>query len=452
MPVADLSGVTASLRNLVRYNIWRVAGINAVVSDLPPEKVDELGGSNLNLHLYHAMEDPSKRNEFARDALGQFPIRETPLPLVLYYVLTAHSPDLDAPDIRGQQRLMGLAMKTLHDFPAFDERLQLPSPPVNALDVVFDPVMRGRQNKIEIVPRQLSAEDSINFWSAALNRTARLTAYYEVRSTLLPPDEPEERAGLVISYGLGVAPGGRPRLDGSSNVQTVTLPAALGGGVLQTQLQPAEVAIGSTATPSAARVTVTGSDLGDGSGELILLTGSQGEIEVDPVANPDWRFVFTGTGFSFTVLPTARVLRGGAIVDVPIAPGVQSLALRRSRTLATSSGPPRTAFTQSNSVPLAIGAHVAAVSLLAGPPRLRIDLAPGIDVQAHADRIELSVAGEVYDLHPAVPPSPVQPGAFTTPSPTRIEALLTFDPADAQIRTVRLGIAGVDCAPFWIGT
>src|SRR5687768_12646939 len=149
MPVADLYGVTASLRNLVRFNIWRLASLNVSVSDLPPEKAEEDGSSNLNLHLFHAVEDPSKRNEFPLDSPSSFPISEAPLPLVLYYVLTTHSTGAE-PDIPGQQRLMGLAMKTFHDFPAFDETLQLPTPPANVMQSAFDLRMRGNQNRIEV--------------------------------------------------------------------------------------------------------------------------------------------------------------------------------------------------------------------------------------------------------------------------------------------------------------
>ncbi|KEZ20224.1 hypothetical protein CP98_01429 [Sphingobium yanoikuyae] len=450
MAIADLYGVTASLRNLVRYNIWRIAGISINVSDLPPEKADELSSANLNLHLYHAMEDPAKRNAFAADSLGPFPIKESPLPLLLYYVLTPHSIDGDLPDIAGQQRLMGLAMKTFHDFPAFDENLKMPSPPTSTPQQVFEPSLRGAGSRIEIIPRQLSPEDSINFWSAAQNRTARLTAYYEVRSTLIVADEPERRAGLVLGYGLGVVPGGRPRLTATSSIQTVTLPPALGSGILQTALFPAEAGLGSTTIPSAARVTVTGTDLGDGTAETIVLNGPQGEIEIDPVANPDWSFSFASGSAVFTVQPTARVLEGGAIATKAIEPGIQALSLRRRRQLAVSNGPPRTATSQSNAVPLAVAATIQNITVLAAPPRLRINLAAGIDAQTYANRTEIAVAGETYLLHPVNSPSPVAPGEFTAPTTSRFELLLTFDPADGQTRSVRLGIAGVDSAPFWI--
>lgn len=70
MPLADLYGVTATLRNLVRLNIRRIANLNVIVTDLPPEKAEEGGASNLNLHLFHAIEDLSKRNEFPRDSPG----------------------------------------------------------------------------------------------------------------------------------------------------------------------------------------------------------------------------------------------------------------------------------------------------------------------------------------------------------------------------------------------
>lgn len=449
MPVADLYGVTASLRNLVRFNIWRLAGLNVTISDLPPEKAEENGTSNLNLHLFHAVEDSSKRNEFPLDSLSGFPIAEAPLPLVLYYVLTAHSSGND-PDVPGQQRLMGLAMKTFHDFPAFDETLQLPTPPASLLQPAFDLSMRGRQNKIEVIPRQLTAEESINFWSAAQNHTARLTAYYEVRSTLLPPDKPEQRAGLVISYGLGVSAGGRPRLAATSSVQTVTLPAALSGGTLSTTLSPAEAALGSAAAPSAARVEAIGSDIGDGSAETLLLQGPDGQIEIDPAANPGWAIRLSGDKLSFVVQPSAVTLRDGLIVNAPIRPGVWTLAVRRKRALAVSGGPPRTAVTQSNRIPFGLTATVAATSTLPAPLRLRIDLAPGVDAILAAPDSELSIAGEVYRWHPPTDPAPLAAGEYHAVSATRFEVMLTFDPADGETRLVRLGLAGVDCAPFWV--
>lgn len=448
MAVADLYAVTASLRSLVRLNIWRIAGITVTVTDLPPEKAEEEDLSNLNLHLFHAVEDASKRNEFPIDSLGGFPIAEAPLPLILYYVLTAHSPSSE-PDIPGQQRLMGLAMKTFHDFPAFDDRLELPTPVTNILTPVFDASMRGRQNKIEIIPRQLTPEESVNFWSAAQNHTARLTAYYEVRSTLLPPDEPDTQAGLVTSYGLGVSVGGRPRLNATSSVQTVTMPPSIGGGTLATAISPAEAAIGSTATPSAARVTATGHDLGDGSAETLLLTGPEGNIEIDPLANPDWAIRLRGDALSLVVQPSALALLGGAIATVPILPGVHSLAVRRRRPLAVSSGPPRNVTTQSNAVPIAIGANVAGSSVLAGP-RLRIDLSPGVDALLAEPDSALSIAGVMYRLHPSSEPGALLAGEYRAVSATRFEAMLDFDPADGEIRLVRFGIAGVDSAPFWV--
>lgn len=454
MAVADLYAVTASLRNLLRYNIMRIAGFDPSVTVMAPERAEELAMSNLNLHLFHAVEDPSKRNEFARDAQGPFPIRETPLPLILYYVLTAHSTGVgDMPDIAGQQRMMGLAMKTFHDYPAFDETLKLSIPPSNTKQQVFDATLSGQQSRIEIIPRQLTPEESINFWSAAQNHTARLSAYYDVRSTLLMPDAVEERAGLVTGYGLGVIPGGRPRLTETSSVQVIALPAALGGGILSTTLSPAEVALGSVTVPSGAQVTATGFDLGDGSTETLLLSGPSGEVEVDPTANPDWEIRISGDRLSLTVRPTALTLRNGTFYPFPIRPGVHTLALRRRRALAVSGGPPRSAVTQSNRLPLAVGATVTdavTVVLPLEPPLLRIDLGPGADALALANETEISIAGEVYPLDPLPLLSPRPAGSFRPVLANRIEVALTFDPADGQTRAVRLGIAGVDCAPFWI--
>jgi hypothetical protein len=74
-----------------------------------------------------------------------------------------------------------------------------------------------------------------------------------------------------------------------------------------------------------------------------------------------------------------------------------------------------------------------------------------VDVTALEGEIELAISGEVYQRHPPGDPGPALGGEFQSVSPSRIEAMLTFDPADGQTRAVRLGLAGVDCAPFWIG-
>jgi hypothetical protein len=454
MPTADLYGVTASLRKLVQLNLWRIARQTVDVGDLPPEKADAAGVNSLNLHLFHAEEDLSRRNEFPRDAMGPRPIAQAPLSLVLYYALTAHSRDPESPDVAGQQVLMGLAMKTFHDFPEIDERLELPGPPLGTAQPVLDARLRGGHNRIRIKPRQVTPEESINFWSVAQNHTARLTAYYEVRSTLLVPDDAEQQTGIVLGVGLGVGVGGRPRLDVSSSVQTVMLPTSLGGGPVVTTLTPAVAALGSVATPSGAEVTVRGRDLGDGSAaETLLLSGPDGEVEIDPVANPAWEVLLTGDQLRFVVQPSVSAVVAGAISAVPVRPGIHSIAVRRRIRGTVSDGATRSFVTTSNRLPLAIGTAVAGVSTLGGPPRLRIDLPPGVDAALAAATADLSVGGEVYALQrhdPSTPPPPLVAGEFRAVSSARLEALLTFDPADGVTRLVRLGIGGVDCAPFWI--
>jgi len=91
MPHPNLFGVTATLCELLRVNIWRLSGQVVTVSALPPEDAEKEIGSRLNLHLYHAAEDPHRRNAFPTDDAGPYPISRTPLPLTLYYVMTAHS-------------------------------------------------------------------------------------------------------------------------------------------------------------------------------------------------------------------------------------------------------------------------------------------------------------------------------------------------------------------------
>ena len=48
MPHRNLYGVTASLRQLVHLNLFRIAGVDVEVTDLPPEEAEKETGLGLN--------------------------------------------------------------------------------------------------------------------------------------------------------------------------------------------------------------------------------------------------------------------------------------------------------------------------------------------------------------------------------------------------------------------
>ncbi|WP_114952500.1 Pvc16 family protein [Sphingosinicella terrae] len=457
MPHPNLYGVTASLCELLRVNVWRLSGQEITISALPPEDAEKEPGSRLNLHLYHAAEDPTRRNVLPRDDIGPNPISRMPMPLTLYYVLTAHSLVNNAVDPPGQQLLMGLGMKSMHDYPLIDDALELPGPPAGNAILILDPAMRGNQNRIQVMGRQLTPEDSVSFWSAAQNHTARLTAFYEVRSLLMPPEEAVGRPGIVTAFALGVTPAGRPTLHASQSQQTVTLPALSGGATLTSAISPAVAALGATTPPAGNRVTLTGESLGDGTQQKIVLASAEfagltpplTQAIIDPAYNADWGFLFRGDSVRFDVQPAVQAEDPGGSRAVPIRPGLYAVAIRHDRQLKTEAGLIRLTSAESNRIPFAVSAAIASLSQIGG--RLRIQLRPGVDCTDALNLPQLSIAGDVYRFVPAFANDPaVDPGTFIAQSPTRYEADLLFDPADGATRMIRLAVNGVDSAPVWL--
>jgi hypothetical protein len=106
--------------------------------------------------------------------------------LCLYYILTAHhsSSDVDA-DAFTQQQLLGLALKTFHDIPVVTD-----NPTIDGMNPVLPENLRGKQNSIQIIMRQISPEDAAGFWSIDPQAIPKLSAYYEVRVIFLEPEKP----------------------------------------------------------------------------------------------------------------------------------------------------------------------------------------------------------------------------------------------------------------------
>ena len=185
MPLADLSLVTRSLRTLLDLNVRRLMGglpPGAIaVTTQPPEEVGA-ATNTLNLHLYHVAEDPHVRNA-PRPAANARNDARPPMALRLFYILTAHHAQNSDSDALTQQRLMSFALRTMHDYPVIGDGIAVdagagPEP-------VLDAALRGADNSFQVMLRSLPPEDTIAFWSAVDRQTARLSAYYEVRTVLL---------------------------------------------------------------------------------------------------------------------------------------------------------------------------------------------------------------------------------------------------------------------------
>src|SRR5437899_12244468 len=123
MPLLDLSLVTEAILKLLEQNItnspaWTPANV-LTTSPQPPDKLK--GEWALGFYLYHLREEAhTKSQDWLVD--DDVPQRFAPMGLALYYVLTAHS-DLgdQVKQVFAEQLMMGLAVKTLRDYPRLDD-------------------------------------------------------------------------------------------------------------------------------------------------------------------------------------------------------------------------------------------------------------------------------------------------------------------------------------------
>src|SRR5262249_20962318 len=142
-----------------------------------------------------------------------------------------------------QQKLMGFALKTFHDFPVITDRTR-----VNGTEIL-DPDLRGSDNTLQVILRPVTPEDALDYWNSQETRTTRLSAYYEVRVVMLEPQEPRTMPGIVLSLGTFLLQLGSPHLERSQSRVRFRIPQKNGGTVHEVEASPARVTLDGSASP-----------------------------------------------------------------------------------------------------------------------------------------------------------------------------------------------------------
>ncbi len=216
-----IAAITTTLRNLLDN------GLNADVSGTtvttrPLDRARQgISGNQVNLFLYHTSPDESWRNQpipwKVRPGESGFP----PLPLCLYYLVTAfYGEDEDGVDtttdatrILGSQRLLGRAMSLLHDHPLLDTAaIQGILPSDDSLNHPYDQLERVR-----ITLQPLSLDEMYKLWSG-FQSEYRLSAAYEVSVVLVESARPSRTPLPVLrrgdqDQGVFTQPGLSPTLN-----------------------------------------------------------------------------------------------------------------------------------------------------------------------------------------------------------------------------------------------
>ncbi len=444
-----LADVTAILAELLKLNVALLSGADpstdpTTVTCLPPEKADEASGTHLNIYLYLAAHDADGGPSLPMGSAARNPIQTVPLPLKLYYVLTAHGAEQhDGDDVLGQQELMGFAMKTLHDHPILTDGYLIEGLPVLTGDRSLN---KGR---IEIGLRPITPEESVSFWSTDQMRTARLAAYYEVRTVLIEPEVPTTTDSPVADVSLGVFAGGPPQLFSSSSVQSFNQAAAIGGASVSLERAPAVAML--RAVPAAdAIVNATGMALGDGSDAALILRSDTlpgGEAIIDLGANPTWNIAISDQSLTFAVQPTVQPRSGPAL---SLLPGLYTVALLRTRELTTEDRSVATNVeVESNRLPFAIAPTIATASVT-GSGNVQVVTEGGYLVESADAGAELSVASASYDqLDDTGFATPTLAGTFAETLANHYQAV-PVGALTTGTYPVRLTVNGAESQPFWI--
>lgn len=272
MALLDLSLVTQALIRLIQVHasssdVWDGAGARSAgaeigewsqvpVSPVPATLAGTPTTAQMSVNLYHIGEDAHFKNQ-------SFPgpetaaVRYTPMGLNLHYQLCVLAGD-DADHQYRAQRLMGLAVKALHDYPNLTDETQIAGVSIfQGLDLA------NNDNRIRLSLQPIPYNEAVSFWTAG-STPPRLSAYYLASVILLEPEQPPRRAARVLSYAVYPMAMGRPRLFASENSITFQPPGVAERQTLE--LRPAEVPLAGPET----RVSFTGVGLTGDEIQLLL--------------------------------------------------------------------------------------------------------------------------------------------------------------------------------------
>ncbi|SCX79619.1 DUF4255 domain-containing protein [Nitrosospira sp. Nsp13] len=471
MATTNLFLVTQTLIRLLDFNVRALlrrelppsAPLPAItVTAMPPEKVGAVQNT-LNLYLYHVIEDAYFKNLPPPGRGAEAAVSRQPLSLALYYILTAHHEINDIFDAEAQQHYFGLGMKSFHDNPVIDDDLAI-SPDGGLAQTVMASGLQGRGNRIEISLRPLTAEESLTFWSAEQTATTRLSAYYEVRTIFLEPEEPSGAHGTVFDLGLFLSAGQAPVLERVSALTYFNPPVETGLGPQIIETMPARATLAPGMVPEVSRVRLAGMALrGDGrvgSARIVLRTSAWRErmppvrsAGIDPALNPGWGIALTEYAGQFDLQGILVIDTGDGPVSMEVTPGIYAVSVETTRRMETPGGVARFTSSESNQIAFSVGARIEGVDPPNGSGRMMLkvfnlfDMTAGLDVQLAIDGIRYAEL-ETADFANI----PSQDRGFFERQPGQIEFHPLFDPLLSASHPVRLIINGAESQPFWIET
>jgi hypothetical protein len=449
MALIDISLVTTGLMKLLEDNINKNLDSeidNLSVTAEPPDKVGAVG-NRLSLYMYHLAEEPFYKNIQGSDPRN---VASSPMGLCLYYVLTAHHDQSTDFDALTQQRLMGYAVKTLHDFPIIHDGTSIDG------ETILPAALVGRDNPIQVIMRPTAPEDAIAFWGTEDQQTPRLSAYYEVRVVLLEPEEPSMTPAPVLSLGTFLYQLGTPHLERTRSVLPFVLPAIAGGLTQFVEASPARLS-GADDDPPCNQLVLVGCNLSIGKRRQVFLRSERWggafpvDLELAANAGAGWALSASETELVLTIAPTLTILDAEQLEDeVELRPGVYTAFVRVIVDERLVAGALVPLASDSNEVPWIVIPRIASVAK-AGTNRLTVTIVETFALDDPDLDIRLIIAGQPYvEAGLGNPEDPDDAGRFEISSATELTVQALFDTDAPADHAIRLIVNGAESAPFWI--
>jgi hypothetical protein len=197
-----IAAVTTTLQSILS------AGLGGIdVSIRPPDKAraDNATGTQLNLFLYQVVRNPAWVNADMPRQVQPGEVGNPPLPLNLFYLLTAYGEANDVSKPSGHQ-LLGAAMSVLHDHPilgAEEIRLATQGTQANPGQLV-DADLDRQIERVRLTLHPISLDELSKLWTGFAT-PYRLSAAYEAAVVLIESKR-QTKSGLpVLTRGPGDA-------------------------------------------------------------------------------------------------------------------------------------------------------------------------------------------------------------------------------------------------------
>lgn len=444
MALLDISLVTSALMTLLKQNIETNIDTGLTIT-VTPEAPDKVGTvlNHLSLYLYHVGEEAYYKTQEPYGADNRA-IASTPMGLCLYYVLTAHH-DSASPttDSLVQQKLMGYALKSLHDYPIVVDDTAIGGTTILPVGLV------GENNPLQVILRPVTPEDTLAFWGTEDQQTARLSAYYEVRIILLEPEQPETIAGPVLSLGTYLYQLGTPHLEQTRSDLPFTLPASGGGDDLTVAVSPARASADNTGSPAHHVLDLLGSNLTGGKDRQVWLRSAAftdavgGPLPVDLSLTDNqtegWSLSAADGGLS---LELADALyyddgSGGPYPSVAVLPGLYTAFVRVTVDERVVGGQLVPMTHDSNEAALTVIPWVVSVSQAVDIYTVTI---VGFDLTTTDLEVQVYVDGVRF------PEGTLADGLFEIKTASTLDFQSTLSAGE---HTLRLIVNGAESQPFW---